>query len=254
MRRALRVLAVEPFYGGSHRAHLDGWREHSSHTFVPLTLPPYKWKWRMRHASVTFAEQLGERTDGASFDALWASDMLNLAEFLGLAPIWVQRLPGVAYFHENQLTYPVREAAARDLHFAYSNFTTCLAAQQVWFNSAYHRDAFTSALSAWLTRMPDYQSIERVDEILARSVVAPPGVGAFPQRAARSAGPLRIGWNARWEHDKNPDDFFAAMRELKRREIAFQLIVLGESFRSSPQVFATSATRIRRGNRALGLC
>jgi hypothetical protein len=29
----MRILALEPFYGGSHQAFLDGWRARSRHTW-----------------------------------------------------------------------------------------------------------------------------------------------------------------------------------------------------------------------------
>jgi hypothetical protein len=139
-----RILALNPWHGGSHQAFLDGWSRHSRHQLTVLKLRPGRWKWRMRHSAVTFAERLkGE--DGplpGSFDALFCTDMLNLAEFRGLAPLWVAQLPAIVYFHENQLTYPVREERERDLHFAMTNITSCLAADRVWFNSDWHREEF----------------------------------------------------------------------------------------------------------------
>ena len=236
-----RILALEPFYGGSHKAFLDGWIAHSQHHFTVFSLPPYKWKWRMRHSAVTFGSLLQEATNTAhEFDLVWCSDMLNLAEFLGLAPEPIRILPRVAYFHENQLTYPVRVERDRDLHFAYSNFTTCLAADQVWFNSAYHQNEFTSVLAAYLRRMPDYQAADSVKHIVAKSSVQYPGIEETENALVRSEGPIRIVWNARWEHDKNPDDFFTAMRELRASGFPFQLIVLGETFSNIPAVFTTA--------------
>ncbi len=154
----MNVLALEPYYGGSHRAFLDGWVRHSRHRWTVLTLPARKWKWRMRHAAVTLADRAREhRSDGEAWDVLVTSDMLPLAEFLGLVDRTVRDLPSVVYFHENQLTYPVRRDDPRDLHFAMANMTTALAAGQVWFNSAYHRDSFLDALAGLLAQMPDYQ-------------------------------------------------------------------------------------------------
>lgn len=238
----LQILALEPYYGGSHQAFLDGWISHSDHEFTVLGLPAYKWKWRMRHAAVTFAQQLRESPHcDTVFDAVWCSDMLNLAEFIGLAPSAIQSLPRIAYFHENQFTYPVQgEKKQRDWHFGYTNFTTCLAADRLWFNSEYHRQDFLKALRTYLARMPDYSSVEQVNSIEKKSSVQYPGVKPFPSVPTRDAGPMRVCWNARWEHDKNPEDFFAALRKLKQQQIAFQLIVLGESFRNSPEVFATA--------------
>ncbi|MHC4927823.1 MAG: tRNA-queuosine alpha-mannosyltransferase domain-containing protein, partial [Planctomycetota bacterium] len=43
------ILVLESYYGGSHKAFLDGWLGRSEHDFTLLSLPPNKWKWRMRH-------------------------------------------------------------------------------------------------------------------------------------------------------------------------------------------------------------
>ena len=83
----MKVLALEPYYGGSHKAFLDGWIQHSRHEWTVLTLPAYKWKWRMRHSAITFAGQVGERVaSGQQWNVVFCSSMLGLAEFLGLAP------------------------------------------------------------------------------------------------------------------------------------------------------------------------
>ena len=57
---------------------------------------------------------------------------------------------------------------------------------------------------------------------------------------ARAPGPLHILWVARWEHDKNPENFFAALGHLKDRDIKFQLSVVGEQFDDAPGIFAQS--------------
>ena len=234
----MNVLALEPYYGGSHKAFLDGWSAHSRHTWTILDLRPRKWKWRMRHAAVTLSDRIAQLLpQGHRWDALFCSDMLNLAEFLGLAPEPVRRLPTVVYFHENQLTYPFRHQTERDFHFGFTNMTTALAADAVWFNTAFHRDEFLDALRGVLKRMPDYQPLDVVDRIRAKSAVHPPGIGEFPPRGPRRPGSLRILWAARWEHDKNPADFFAALDLLKARGVEFRVSVVGEQFRDSPPIF-----------------
>src|SRR6185312_1232756 len=50
-----RGLFIEPFYGGSHRAFLDGLIEHSRHEIVPLTLPEGEWRRRMRRGAQELA-------------------------------------------------------------------------------------------------------------------------------------------------------------------------------------------------------
>ncbi len=234
----MHILALEPYYGGSHRAFLDGWSALSRHAWTVLTLPPYKWKWRMRHAAITFAQEVHEHSSAnLSWDLLFCSDMLNLAEFRGLACREIGELPALIYLHENQLTYPVRVESERDYQFAMTNMTSALAADAVWFNSSFHRDEFLGALDAFLGRMPDYQPIDAVQTIRSKTCIHPPGVTRMLMRDRRKAGPLRILWAARWEHDKNPEDFFRALEILRRRGVAFRLSVIGEQFRETPEIF-----------------
>ena len=235
----MKVLTLESYYGGSHKAFLDGWQKYSTHEFTLLTLPAdNKWKWRMRHAAITFAQQVNELVErGGRWDVLFCSDMLNLAEFCGLADESVRWLPKVVYFHENQLTYPVQVESERDYQYCMTNITTATAADAVWFNSDFHRDEFLEAIEKFLKRMPDYQPVEVIDEIRSKSSIHPPGIAPIEGKHEPSAGSLRILWAARWEHDKNPEDFFAAMKILKQKGFDFRLNVIGEQFRESPDVF-----------------
>jgi glycosyltransferase involved in cell wall biosynthesis len=76
-----------------------------------------------------------------------------------------------------------------------------------------------------------------IDQIREKSSVHPPGVDLCDVRIRRDPGPVRILWAARWEHDKNPEDFFAAMKVLKEKGLKFRLNVIGEQFRDAPEVF-----------------
>ena len=99
----MRILAIEPYYGGSHRDFLDGWSSRSRHHWTLLTLPAHHWKWRMRHAATTLrteAQQRGEHSE--PWDLLWCSDMLSLADFKGLSHPAIARLPVIAYFAAGQ--------------------------------------------------------------------------------------------------------------------------------------------------------
>ena len=234
----MKILAMEPYYGGSHKAFLDGWIHNSRHQWTVLGLPPYKWKWRMRHAAVNFAEDVNRRiANGAEWDLIFCSDMLNLAEFSGLVNPALKQTPAVAYFHENQLTYPVRHESERDYQFAMTNLTTALSASQVWFNSAFHRDSFLSAMTKFLKRMPDHQPLNAVERIRAKSAIWPQGIDEFERRSPRKEGPARILWVARWEFDKNPELFFRALEIVRQKGLEFRISVIGEQFRDSPEVF-----------------
>lgn len=242
----MRVLALEPFDGGSHRAFLDGWIAHSEHEWTVLRLPGRKWKWRMRHGPWTFADELRRDHAHARWDALWCSDMLDLAQFRGLAPEHVRLLPTVAYFHENQLTYPVREEQTRDYHFGFTNITTARAADAVWFNSAFNRDSFLAAIPAFLNRMPDFRPPVAAERIREKSLVAPPGIRIIGPPGEREPGPPVVLWAARWEHDKGPERFFRALRRAKEKGRAFRLSVVGERYAETPAAFA-EAQELHRG-------
>ena len=245
----MRILALNPYHGGSHQAFLEGWIAHSQHDFDVLTLPAYKWKWRMRHAPVTFAEQLAlPNRRSQQWDALFCTDMLNLAEFRGLCRTSARALTTVAYFHENQLAYPNRESSGRDLHFAFTNITTCLAADAVWFNSAFHRDTYLAAVAEWMRRMPDHQLLEASAQINRRASVHSPGIEMRIEtpapRPSRLDGPLRVLWVSRWEHDKAPETFFAALDLLQKNGVEFLLTVLGESYGNVPECFSRAHVRL----------
>jgi glycosyltransferase involved in cell wall biosynthesis len=163
--------------------------------------------------------------------------MLNLAEFVALAPAEISRLPKVIYFHENQLTYPVRIEDERDYQFAMTNLTSGLTADVVWFNSQFHLDSYLDALAEFLKSMPDYQPFYAIEKLRAKSSVYSPGINNFSVRKERKPGPMRILWVARWEHDKNPEDFFKAVKILKYKNVPFRISVIGQSFRDQPAIF-----------------
>jgi len=240
----MNILALEPYYGGSHKAFIDSLSKVSENTWTVFTLPAHKWKWRMRHSAITFARMAAEQLKkGKAPDMVFCSDMLNLAEFAALAPVEISRLPKVIYFHENQLTYPVRVEDERDYQFAMTNLTSALAADAVWFNSRFHMNSFLEALVKFLKSMPDFQPLEVTEIIRAKSSVLPPGIADFTSLPEREPGPVRILWAARWEHDKNPELFFEAIEILKANEVQFKLSVIGQSFRDRPDVFSEAHRR-----------
>lgn len=243
-RASMRVLALEPHYGGSHRAFLDGWVRHSRHKWTVLGLPAYHWKWRMRHGAVSLAELVFSEHKGEHWDVLFCSDMLDLPAFLGHARSLVADVPAVVYFHENQLTYPVRHEDERDLHYAVTNLTSAHAADSVWFNSAFHRAELLQAAGELVARLPAGLPEGIVSGIDKKSVVETPGIDAISPRDIRTCGPLRILWAARWEFDKGPEDFFAALNILADNNVDFRVSVVGEQFHTVPPVFGEARERL----------
>lgn len=228
--------------GGSHKQWALGFKKSSNHDVTIISLPARSWKWRMHGGAVELAEQFVGLQK--SFDLILATDMLDLATFLGLA----KEGPGTKvaiYFHENQLTYPWSSndsdrKEGRDNHYAFINYTSALAADAVFFNSDYHRSSFLSALTPFLKMFPDHQGLSNVERIRAKSEVLYLGMdlkGLVSNNQAQRPKRAVILWNHRWEYDKNPDTFFQALLEIKERGWDFKLIVLGQKYATSPKIF-----------------
>ncbi|MFH1277537.1 MAG: DUF3524 domain-containing protein [Candidatus Eisenbacteria bacterium] len=223
-----RILFLEPYCGGSHKAFAEGLARHSGHEIELVTLPGRFWKWRMRGSAPLFARTLEGRE---SPDLLLASSMLPLAEFLGLAGEPLRRPPRVLYFHENQLTYPLGEGERRDLHLVMTQVASGMAADRILFNSRYHREEFLHALPGFLRALPDRRPAGLPALFRERSSVIPPGVDFATlsrSRPPREEGaPPTLLWNHRWEHDKGRDLLLGLVRRLRESRAEFRLIVTG---------------------------
>lgn len=246
-----KILWIDPFHGGSHAAVAAGYAARSGHTVELLTLPTDGgWRWRMRGGAVSLARRARV---GARPDLIVCSDMLDLATFRALSADRFHDLPAAVYFHENQLTYPLPPGRQRDLSFAWVNYTAALVADAVIFNSDFHRREFLAALPGLLGRFHDFQELETVAQIAAKSHVLAPGIDlasldaqvATAEHFASSAvqRPASILWNSRWEYDKQPVAFFAAIEQLEARGAEFRLLVAGEHI--DPQAPAFVAARQR---------
>ncbi len=259
---ARRLLVLEPYNGGSHRAVLDcllpalGWQ------YDLLELPARKWKWRMRGSSITFADEARRRDadwraecpDGEAarpgthtrWDAVFASTFLNLAEFKGLAGAAIDTVPTVVYFHENQLVYPNRHAAEWDLQFPLTNITSALAADRCWFNTEWNRHAFLEGIRPFISQFPDHRPKGLAERIAGKSrVLAPPFDPAPFDAVCPDRGPrCRIVWPHRWEHDKAPAAFFAAVAALAAEGLDFEVAVAGQEFAETSEDFAAAAASL----------
>ena len=172
MKKKLKFLFLEPFYGGSHRDFADGLTAHSRHDIQLVTLPDRFWKWRMHGGAVTLARKFLE--SALTPDLILATDMLDLTTFLALTRQRTANIPTAIYFHENQLSYPWSPDDAdpglqRDAHYSYINYTSALCADVVLFNSDYHRQDFLAELPGFLTTFPDHQETQTVQQLAAKS-------------------------------------------------------------------------------------
>jgi len=208
----------------------------------------------VRGAALRMARELNA---GGSFDLLLCSDFVNLPDLRALLVPALRVVPVLYYLHENQLSYPLSPDETFDPYFGFTNVLSCLSAEAVAFNSDFHRLEFMRHLPDILPRLPDYEPKWVLETIAARAEVLPLGLdvaalaSARAARASRGAPPSapgaamashavpRILWNHRWEFDKRPERFFAALERLAARDLPFVADVLGESFARRPPVFDT---------------
>jgi glycosyltransferase involved in cell wall biosynthesis len=104
------------------------------------------------------------------------------------------------------------------------------------FNTAWNLEEFVGAIPRFLKEFPDHHPVGVAERIRAKScVIAPPFDPApFDRRAVTRGDDVRIVWPHRWEHDKNPDDFFMAVSRLAEEGLDFEVAVAGQAFRDVP--------------------
>ena len=102
--------------------------------------------------------------------------------------------------------------------------------------------------------MPDFPLSGALDDLRAKSAVLYPPVSIAPpvDRPKPYHEPLTFLWCHRWEHDKNPEPFFEALIRLDRDGRDFNLVLLGERFRTAPPVFQDSWDALRSHIRHAG--
>ena len=204
----MKVLLISPYHGGSHRAWAEGYRRYSAHDLFLLTLPARYWKWRMHGGAVTLSREFA--ASDFNPDVILATDMLDMSTFLSLTRDRTSGTPVVLYMHENQLTYPLpedpdsgpmrRQHGERDLHYAFINYASMLSADQVVFNSEFHRRSFLDALPGFLNHFPEFREEQTVGRLEEGSLVLPVGLdleglqsaATTPERNAMVVIPPRL--------------------------------------------------------------
>lgn len=242
----LKILLIEPYYTGSHRAWADGYARFSSHDVRLLTLPGQFWKWRMQGGAVTLSRLYRELDDRP--DVILTSDMMDLSIFRAMTRQLTDDIPIALYFHENQLTYPQNSRQKHGYQYAFINYASALAADSIYFNSRFHHDDFFDELPRMLKHFGDHNELATVDALRSKSHILPLGLDLkrldnFVNYGVKRDKPLVV-WNHRWEADKRPDRFFKAIYRLLASGLEFDLALLGENFRNSPKEFETARQQL----------
>jgi len=230
-----RILLIEPYYGGSHQAWTDGYRQHSQHQIELLTMPAQFWKWRMQGGAVSMAREFADLAYRP--DLIIASDMMDVSLFRAMTRT---DIPIALYFHENQLTYPQNRRQHHGWQYGFINYASALAADKIFFNSEFHLQNFYEELPRMLKHFTDYNELQTIDQLRKKSAVLPLGLDLKrfdAHQIEKSADMPLILWNHRWEADKNPEAFFEALYQLDSDGFQFELVLLGENFRQNPTEF-----------------
>jgi glycosyltransferase involved in cell wall biosynthesis len=244
----LKVLLLSAYAANSH-VH---WQQ-SLEAMCPqwhwqvLSLPPRHFSWRVRGNPLYWS--IAEREVLArSYDLLIATSMVDLATLRGLVPN-LASVPSVLYFHENQFAYPQDRAQHNLLEAQMVSLYSSLAADRVVFNSHYNRSSFMGGCESLLRRLPDRVPGGIVESIQAKARVLP--VPLIPQAphedepaplwagaaGAYPARPLRLLWVGRFEYDKGGEGLHRVLIELEKTGLDYELAVIGQQFRNSPDVF-----------------
>lgn len=202
----------------------------------------------MHAASMVLVERMLE--SGAldrRVDAFVVTDMLDVAQFRAALPAGHRDTPVVAYFHENQLTFPPhpeRPEMEWDRHYAWVNLTSAWVADAIWFNSHYHRNIFLEALPGFVSRFPAPRPKDVASRVAAKSEVVPIGLeedvleaGKLRHTRCFAAGSPVVVWNHRWEYDKGPAAFLSCLDAAVQAGLEFRLAVMGQSFDRVPSAF-----------------
>jgi len=244
-----RLLMIEPYWGGSHRAFLEGLRRELGARCTLLTLPPRKWKMRMQLSAFWAAERIEKMAAaGERFDAALCSTFVDAAALRARLCRRGIRLPLAIYFHENQFSYPGQVDDPGRHQFTAINFASALAADRLAFNSRYNLETFLNGVRQYLKKAADMDLNHLAAVVSAKSRVLYPGldfsdIDTAPTPAKKTGAPV-IVWNHRWEHDKGPETFFRTLFALSDAGLDFGLIVMGEQFASCPGIFEAARQKL----------
>ena len=284
----MKILLVEPWLTGSHKAWAEGYAANSSHEVGIVGLPGELWRWRLRGGAVPLANQITTWIDiNGQPDLLLVSGLVDVAELLGLARRNLSPHAAVViYQHESQLVYPVADGNY-DTGAALRNWVSWCVADLVLFNSYHHMRSVTDALPGFIAAQPDDTHQAMIEPVTGRFEVFPVGVdlSAVPEQTpvptlgqlnhpssndfdantnergdddseavasstapengnVASAGEVQpdvaksviensgerpvILWPHRWERDKDPAAFLAALRKLREENLDFGLVLAGQ--------------------------
>ncbi len=211
---------LSAYRSDSHAWWADWLQQLEEYDWRAFELPGRHFRWRIRGNPLSWLDSFDQQIP----ELIVATSMVDIATIRGLHPR-LAHVPCLYYFHENQFAYPAGEHQVKSIEPQMVQLYGALAASACIFNSHYNLDSFIEGVEQLSRQLPDAIPDELAARIRDKSSVLPV---AFEPVAARPVKqPGLILWNHRWEYDKQPELFAAAVFELERRGVDFQLALLG---------------------------
>jgi len=186
------------------------------------------------------------------FDTVLCSTFVDvgmLRALLSRLEGWNSNTRFLTYFHENQFVYPRQPGDKFFYPFTAINFNSALASDAIAFNSHFNRESFLNNCTKYVKAAADMELSWALDALKGKSDVLYPGIdfAAIDNSGAKPYNRVPvIIWNHRWEHDKNPEEFFHGLAELEDEGVDFKLILLGQSFPACPECFENARIRFKK--------
>ncbi|MCC5807210.1 MAG: DUF3524 domain-containing protein [Opitutales bacterium] len=226
----MRVLLLSGYHSASHRYWCEGLTTALSDVKWTLkTQPARHFSWRIRASGWLWALVDDPDLTRTDYDLVIATSLTGVVALkaicpaLRTAPLWV-------YFHENQFAHPLGDAQS-EVHrvgWQFQSLQNAFCADWISFNTDYNRDTFLEGAAALLNRVPERLPGDPLNRMTARSDVLPvPLTDEFRTFRDAPKDPSLIVWNHRWEWDKQPERFLAALRRLSRDGVSFRLAMMG---------------------------
>lgn len=226
------IWLLSAYRSASHAAWADWLTGHFTHIqWHKLELPGRHFRWRIRGNPLSWLHQLPAEIP----DLILATSMVDLATLKGLHPR-LASTPCIYYFHENQFAYPTSKQQHDSVDPQMVQLYGALAADKIFFNSAYNRDSFLHGIDQLLNKLPDEVPDNITRQLKQKSEVLPLVIN--PVKTSTKKNSKLILWNHRWEYDKAPQIFVDALIALNKQRNDFELALLGERANKKPEALA----------------
>lgn len=225
----MRVLLLSAYHSASHQYWCEGLMAAFPEIHWTLkTQPARHFSWRVEASGLLWA--LADDVDfECDYDLIIATSLSDLTRLRAFRP-HLAAMPTWLYFHENQFAHPRSASQATDhqIGWQFLSIQNALCADWISFNTAFNRSTFLAGAQKLLRRFPEKLPGNPMKRIEQRSDVLPvPLTEAFSARRDQPKEADLIVWNHRWEWDKQPERFLAALMQLRAAGIGFRLAMLG---------------------------